>query len=144
VSFLTGFSIAGRLGFGRLGDIFSKRYLMMVAVALQMIAYVVLLQTKDITMFYIYASLVGLGMGGLVPILSAIFAEYFGRTNYGAVYGLSTFLRWIGMAVGPTYAGWIFDTTGSYHIAFLTCIILAFIAIILLGWLKAPKRAEKD
>jgi MFS family permease len=81
---------------------------MMVAVALQMIGYVVLLRTENITMFYIYASLVGLGMGGLVPILSAIFAEYFGRTNYGAVYGLSTFLRWIAWQWDPhTPAGYL-------------------------------------
>ena len=138
ISLLTAFSIPGRLGFGKLGDIIDKRYVFMIGTSLQVVAFFVLLATTNMTMLYIYSFLLGLNIGGMSPILPGIIADYFGQKHFGAIYGFTIFATYIGMAIGPVYGGWIFDVTNSYFIAFLTSIVLSFIAIVLVYLAKKP------
>ena len=138
VGLLCAFSIPGRLGFGKLGDIMDKRYVMMMAASLQVVAFAILLKTTNLTMLYIYSSLIGFGMGGLTPILPGLLADYFGRSHFGAIYGASGMVSTLGLMIGPVYGGWIFDTTKSYSLAFLSGIIITLLAIILIY--LAPKQ----
>lgn len=57
---LTAFSILGRLGFGRLGDVIDKRFVFMIGTSLQIAALTVLMETTNVTMLYIYSFLIGL------------------------------------------------------------------------------------
>ncbi|TEU04928.1 MAG: MFS transporter, partial [Dehalococcoidia bacterium] len=123
VGLLCAFSIPGRLGFGKLGDIMDKRYVMMMAASLQVIAFVILLKTTNLTMLYIYSCLIGVSIGGLTPILPGLLTDYFGRNHFAAIYGASGMVNTLGLMIGPVYGGWIFDTTGSYSLAFLSGII---------------------
>ncbi|MFW6150094.1 MAG: MFS transporter [Chloroflexota bacterium] len=138
VGFLTAFSIAGRLGFGRLGDILDKRYVFMLATCLQVAAFTVLLRTTNVGMLYVYAFLIGVNVGGLAPILPGLIVDYFGRAYFGVTYGISFFVLTLGQVVGPFYGGWVFDTTGSYHIAFLTSVVLSLVAITLVYFAGKP------
>jgi len=138
VSMLCAFSIPGRLGFGKLGDIMDKRYVMMMAASLQVIAFVILLKTTNLTMLYIYSCLMGVGVGGLTPILPGLLADYFGGSHFGTIYGAAGMVNTLGIMIGPVYGGWIFDSTGSYSLAFLSGIIVTSLAVILVY--LAPKR----
>lgn len=129
VSVLCAFSIPGRLGFGRLGDVMDKRYVMMMAASLQVAAFAVLLKTTNLAMLYVYSALVGFGIGGLTPILPGLVADYFGRRQFGAVYGALEMVTMLGIMIGPIYGGWIFDTTKSYYLAFLSGIIITLLAV---------------
>ena len=139
VGLLCAFSIPGRLGFGKLGDIMDKRYVMMMAASLQVIAFAILLKTTNLTMLYIYSSLIGFGMGGLTPILPGFLADYFGRNHFAAIYGASGMVNTLGLMIGPVYGGWIFDTTGSYSLAFLSGIIITLLAIVLIYLAPKPR-----
>jgi len=139
VGLLCAFSIPGRLGFGRLGDVIDKRFVFVIAASFQIAAFIVLVNTTNVTMLYIYSLLIGVGMGGVGPILPGLIADYFGSKYFGGIYAASFFVLLFGTVIGPVYAGWIFDTTGSYSFAFLTSIVLSFVAIIsvyLSGWEK--------
>ena len=138
VSMLCAFSIPGRLGFGKLGDIMDKRYVMMMAASLQVIAFVILLKTTNLTMLYIYSCLMGVGVGGLTPILPGLLADYFGGSHFGTIYGAAGMVNTLGIMIGPVYGGWIFDSTGGYSLAFLSGIIVTSLAVILVY--LAPKR----
>jgi MFS family permease len=131
VGLLCAFSIPGRLGFGKLGDIMDKRYVMMMAASLQVLAFVILLRTTNLTMLYIYSCLIGVSIGGLTPILPGLLADYFGGSHFGTIYGASGMVNTLGLMIGPVYGGWIFDTAGSYHLAFLSGIILTLLAVVL-------------
>jgi MFS family permease len=131
VGLLCAFSIPGRLGFGKLGDIMDKRYVMMMAAGLQVLAFVILLRTTNLTMLYIYSCLIGVSIGGLTPILPGLLADYFGGSHFGTIYGASGMVNTLGLMIGPVYGGWIFDTAGSYHLAFLSGIILTLLAVVL-------------
>jgi len=137
VSMLCVFSIPARIGFGKLGDIMDKRYVVMIAAGLQAVAFVVLLKTTNLAMLYVYSALIGVGVGGLTPILPGLVADYFGRRHFGAIYGATEMVTTLGQMVGPVYGGWIYDTTGSYHLAFLSGIIIALLAVVLVY--LAPK-----
>jgi len=139
VGLLCAFSIPGRLGFGKLGDIMDKRYVMMMAASLQVIAFAILLKTTNLTMLYIYSSLIGVGMGGLTPILPGLLTDYFGRSHFAAIYGASGMVNTLGLMIGPVYGGWIFDTTGSYSLAFLSGIIITLLAVIIIYLAPKPR-----
>jgi MFS family permease len=131
VSMLCVFSIPARIGFGKLGDIMDKRYVVMVGASLQAVASVVLLKTTNLAMLYVYSALVGIGVGGLTPILPGLVFDYFGRRHFGTIYGALEMVTTLGIMLGPVYGGWIYDATNSYHLAFLSGMILALLAIIL-------------
>jgi len=132
VSMLCVFSIPARIGFGKLGDIMDKRYIVMMGAGLQAVAFVVLLQTTSLAMLYLYSAVVGIAAGGLTPILPGLVADYFGRRHFGAIYGATEMVTTLGQMAGPVYGGWIYDTTGSYYSAFLSGIIIALLAVILI------------
>jgi MFS family permease len=139
VGLLCAFSIPGRLGFGRLGDIMDKRYVMMTAAILQIVAFATLLQTTNLTMLYVYSALIGVGVGGLTPILPGLLVDHFGGSHFGAIYGAAGMVNTLGMMIGPVYGGWIFDTTGSYSLAFLSAIIITLVAIVLIYLAAKPR-----
>jgi MFS family permease len=138
VGVLCAFSIPGRLGFGRLGDVMDKRYVMMMAASLQVAAFAILLKTTNLAMLYVYSALVGFGVGGLTPILPGLVADYFGRRQFGAVYGALEMVTMLGIMIGPVYGGWIFDTTKSYSLAFLSGIIITLLAVVLVYLVPKP------
>ncbi|MFU8796379.1 MAG: MFS transporter, partial [Dehalococcoidia bacterium] len=115
VGALSAFSIPGRLGFGRLGDMIDKRYVLMLAAAMQLTAFIIILLADRPLMIYLYSCLLGFGIGGLTPILPGLIADYFGRNHFSAIYGTLYMVTTLGFMIGPVYGGWTYDATGSYH-----------------------------
>ena len=144
VGLLSAFSIPGRLGFGRLGDVVDKRYVFMMGTSLQIVAFIVLMKTTNLTMLYIYSLLLGINIGGMTPILPGLLLDHFGKKYFGVIYGVSFFMLSLGGAIGPIYGGWIFDITGSYSVAFLTSIILSIIAMIAVYLSGVPPKTLKQ
>jgi len=131
VGLLSAFSIPGRVAFGKLGDAIDKRYVMMIAATIQLVAFVMLLQVISLPLLYIYSCLLGFGIGGLTPILPGLLADYYGRNHFSAIYGAAYVVTTIGFMIGPVYGGWIFDNTGRYYFAFISAITITLLAIIL-------------
>jgi len=94
-------------------------------------------------MLYLYSVLLGVGIGGMLPIIAGLIAEHFGRKSFSIIYGASFFWLNLGNVIGPLYGGWIFDSTGSYTPAFMTCILLS-IAAIVLAYLSGRSNAIRN
>jgi MFS family permease len=137
VSMLCVFSIPARIGFGKLGDIMDKRHIVMMGAGLQAVAFLVLLRTSNLATLYLYSAVAGIAAGGLTPILPGLVADYFGRRHFGAIYGATEMVTTLGQMVGPVYGGWIYDATRSYYLAFLSGIIIALLAVVIVY--LAPK-----
>jgi MFS family permease len=69
------------------------------------------------------------GFGGPIPLLPAIQADYFGTKAFATVRGLMAIGYTIPGVLGPWFAGWICDRTGSYNLAFVIFSILSACAI---------------
>ena len=81
----------------------------------------------------------GLGMGGIIPLWGATIGAGFGRNAFGSVMGLMIPVMVPIHILGIPYAGWVFDRTGSYEIAFLTFIGLCVVSILVLAFLRLPE-----
>lgn len=69
-----------------------------------------------------FVPLFGLGYGGLVVLWPLAVGHDFGTRAFGAIAGVvGTVALSIGGAIGPVVAGALYDKTGNYLIAFLSC-----------------------
>ncbi|MSQ22664.1 MAG: MFS transporter [Dehalococcoidia bacterium] len=75
----------------------------------------------------------------------ALIGQFFGRRNFGSLRGIVTLLQSIMSFLGPLVAGFVYDSTKSYRIAFIA-IGVTYSCSGLLYWFMrapaAPKRAE--
>jgi MFS family permease len=142
IGLLTLVSIIGRLSFGFLGDYVTKRYLFMVAYALTGAGLLVLMNARTMGMVYVFIFLFGVGFGGTVPLMPAIRAEYFGRAALGKIQGFMNPVMMFAGAVGPIFAGYVFDTTGSYRISFMVTGLLTFCASVAVFFARPSRPPE--
>ena len=71
----------------------------------------------------VFALVFGLFYGGFVALVPAFTADLFGLRAMSAVLGVLYTSVAFGTLLGPTLAGWVFDTTGSYTWPILICTI---------------------
>jgi len=130
-SIIAGISVIGRLSAGFISDKVGGRLLLIACVALAALALIWLLFAKEIWMLYVFAVIFGVGYGGSVPLQTIISVELFGLGSLGMILAALVFCGTIGGALGAPLAGSIFDATGDYGLAFLICVIICALAIIL-------------
>ena len=75
--------------------------------------------------------------------MPAIKGDYFGRLNYGSIFGLSGMVQMAGSMLGTIFAAYVFDTTGDYRFAFLTFAVLLSISAGLFATLTPPRYRQQ-
>ena len=133
-------NILGRLALSAAAGKIGGRVVLTFCLAIQVLALSILVRASELNMFYVAAAIVGLGYGGVTPIVSTLLGSYFGTRSLGSIYGTLTFAYTLGIAIGPFLAGYIFDVTGNYSIAFLSAAIVMSAALLLSLFLKPPKK----
>lgn len=129
-----GFGIFGKLTFGSLIDRWDVRHALWLGIASQVLGQLIMLLLPGYTPFLIGACFFGFGMGGVVPMQGAVVGAAFGRASFGRVLGAMRPPMAVIHLAGVPFAGWIYDTTGDYTVAFTTFIILyLFAAAAVLG-----------
>ena len=126
---ITGCSLIGRLGFAWLGDIYDKRRLMAIAVAVQTIGVFIFASISSPWMIIPFLLTFGPGYGAPIPLMGAIQADYFGTKAFGSLRGLFSIGYALPGIVAPFFAGWIYDVQGSYRLAFYIFAGLCIFAI---------------
>ncbi len=140
---LMGFmSIPGRLLFGFLGDRFTKRYLLTITYALQALGILILLTAESIVQIYFFTLVFGLGWGA-PGLLLATRGDYFGRKHFATIAGVQQSIVAIGTIAGPVFAGWIYDVSHSYDIAFIAFIISVSVGAVICFFSKPPKPPQR-
>jgi MFS family permease len=95
---------------------------------------------QDHVLLLLYA-LSGFGFGMRIAQLSTIPADVFAGPHLGAILGVVQAGGGLGGAIGPYLAGWLFDVTGSYRLAFLAaCVAVAGSAVA--AWFAARATAS--
>lgn len=124
-------SIAGRLFFGWLGDKVDRR--LATAGAFVMIGLgIFCFGFASIAGFWLvipFVFLFGIGYGGSNSLRIALAREYFGRANFGSIFGLVMGISVVGGIVAPPLAGWVYDTWGSYQAIWFVYAVLPFAAL---------------
>jgi MFS family permease len=129
---------AGRIGLGFIGDKFGNRRTLYISYALIGLSFLGLAVSHTVGMLYVFAVIFG-ALFGVGILLVPIIAEYFGFKGLGLISGLVVFSNSFGGAIGPPVAGGIFDASGSYTIAFISCAVIGVAAGVFI-WLLKPVR----
>ena len=61
-----------------------------------------------------YVLMFGIGYNGMAPVYASAVSDQFAGKNLGTIFGLLDLGFGLGSAVGPWWAGWMFDRYGSY------------------------------
>jgi len=129
VSFMAITNMSGRIIGGFISDRIGRINTLFLIFVLQML---------NMLGFMFYASLptliigiIGIGFcfGALLSLFPALTAEQYGLKNYGANYGV-VYLAWgLSGVVAPVLADYIYDTTGTFFMAYLICAVMMLVML---------------
>ena len=84
----------------------------------------------------------GAGLGGRMPLTTAIPGEYFGRKAFATITGIGMVPRWALMLAAPLFAAAMFDARGNYTLAFLILGCLGAMSGVLYLFAKKPEPVD--
>jgi MFS family permease len=132
-------SILGRFGFGWLSDRVEKRVVMAVAFLIMAGGLLAFSFVHIPGMLLVFLLLFSPGFGGSMVLRGAILRDYFGTQAFGKLIGIVMGAGSVGGIIGPTVAGWIFDTLGSYRPVWFVLSGLTFLASALVLQVRPAK-----
>jgi len=123
------FNIAGCFAFGWAGGHYSKKRLL-AAIYIVRGALILFLMSAPLTPSTLYVFAAGMGLTWLstVPLTNGLVGQIFGLRYMAMLSGIVFFGHQIGSFVGIWLAGWLYDSTGSYNIAFMIAVGLGVFA----------------
>lgn len=78
-------------------------------------------------------AVIGLSLGAGVDVMTYLASRYFGMRHYGLVFGTMGGMMSLGIGFGPTFAGMMFDSFGSYDMMFSVLIPIFALGAVLIG-----------
>ena len=131
LTIIGGLSIPGRIVMGSITDRVGDKLALITSLVLLSLSLFWFGVAREVWMLCLIAAIFGFAYGGSLAVMSPLVAHLFGLDSLGIILGIITFSGTIGGAIGPLVAGYIFDTTDSYQLAFSVCGAISIIAIIL-------------
>jgi MFS family permease len=135
-------SALGPLIFGWLSDRIKVKFTGLIAVTLLTVSIIILIQINIDTppwFIWLYATILGLGIGGWMPTMSLLASSNFGLIAYGTIYGALNAFQSAGGAVAPIFSGYLYDRTGTYEQAFIITVIIIALGIPIIVAMRRPK-----
>ena len=130
----------GRLIGGFLGDKLGLRRVAASAFILQGVGVVILALATTTFHVMVFATVFGVSFGMRGTLMTVLRAEVFGRENFSRLAGLMDPISSVSVVATPLLAALVYDSLGSYQIAFLILAALnASGALLLLGIRLRPR-----
>ena len=143
VGFAPVIGLAGRFGFGWLGERWGGRYPLSLALGLQAlgVATLAVVHGNADPTLYLFGVIYGVGQGGIFLLSPMIQREYFGTRSFGTIQGLLLGPSSLISALAPLMIGAYVDQYASYRPVFWICVILvSAVMTILVVWGAGPSR----
>tara|TARA_B110000116_G_scaffold136460_1_gene118435 strand:+ start:18 stop:1001 length:984 start_codon:yes stop_codon:yes gene_type:complete len=136
--------VASKVIFGRVSENTTARWAYAMVVGIQVIgvAAFIFFSSDNFILIFISLSVFGLGMGGIGALGPLAVTELFGMKNYGTLNGLIRQGVIIPGIVGPLLAGAIYDSQGSYDLAFKIILGFLFLSFVCFVLASPPAREE--
>ncbi|HZS67560.1 MAG TPA: MFS transporter [Burkholderiales bacterium] len=106
--------LGGRVVLGLLGDRYGAKRVLIAGLMLQALGAGSFVFVNRLQEFYAVAAVFGFAYGGVMPLYAVLARDYFGQQIMGSVLGAAAMVSSLGMALGPSVGGWIYDTFGGY------------------------------
>ncbi len=140
-------AIAGTIFTGTLSDYIGREWSAILAYAISILGVVCALfitNSHQGWLLWLFACLFGLTWGARGPAITAKTADLFPGRQLGTILGVITIGSGIGSAGGSWAAGWIFDLSGSYHLAFILSIVAYVCGCIAFWALRRPPARRRQ
>jgi MFS family permease len=92
---------------------------------------------------YTFFFFFGVGWGATAPLFMSTAADLFKGRIFGLIYGIVEGVMGFGGSIGAWSAGFIFDRTKSYRLAFVLAIVVCFLSAIFI-WIAAPRKIVRS
>ena len=139
--FIFGFalpSLPARLAAGWMADNFDKRLIFGGSLALQMAGTLLFAAATVPWMAFVAAAMMGMGIGTNSPARLSLQAEYWGKGVFGRLSGIQMGISSIPAILAPVFVGFMFDTSGSYRLAFALLTVPLTLAVLLALTIPRP------
>jgi len=115
-----GASVAGRVCLGALSERIGTRISLISLLVFQAASMTWLSAADTPWMLWIFSIAFGFSYGGLASVFPLMTGELFGLRAMGSIFGVILLGATLGGTIGPAMAGFIFDISRTYGIAFLS------------------------
>ena len=132
-------ALIGRVGMGHLADILPRRYAFATSMAMMGVSLFILSSAQSVWQLVLWAVLYGPGYGGGSPTMGAMVGDYYGRKHFGTINGIVHIPMAVTTLVGPVFAGYMFDVTGNYRVAFISFAAISVIGILAAIMARRPQ-----
>ncbi|SDH86475.1 MFS transporter [Alteribacillus bidgolensis] len=116
---------------GQLSRTFGKKNLLVGLYIIRLLAFIWLAISPGIWQLYVFAVVYGASSMPIIPLVTGIIGDKFGKNAMGSILGFSWFIHQVFAALGVFLGGYLRSITGDYTSAFwMGAILLTFGAII--------------
>lgn len=131
-------NMAGKVILGNLSDRIGSHATLALCYGCAGLSMIWLIFARELWGLYLFAAVLGFFYGGWIPMQAAFAGSIFGLSSMGAILGALQMGTSIAGPTGAIVAGYIYDVTGSYYIAFLIGAALFFNAATLVFLVRKP------
>jgi MFS family permease len=134
-------AIVGVIATGTLSDYIGREWAAILAYVVSIVGVICALfidSPDQHLLLWLHACLFGITWGARGPAVTAKTADLFPGPHLGAILGVITVGSGLGAAIGSWGAGWIYDVSGSYRLAFILSIVSYVIGVVAFWALRRP------
>jgi sugar phosphate permease len=142
VTLITIMQFAGNLTGGIMGDRFNQRLIVTGCLLVHMVALLLMAYAWTLPIVILGAMMHGFAWGVRGPLMGSMRADYFGRTSFGMILGLSSLIVMFGSILGPIIAGVLADQTGDYKLGFTVLAVFAGLGSLFFFFAQRPRLPE--
>jgi MFS family permease len=143
IALMLGLGVISRLASGAVADGIGAGPMLILGSSMQAAALLLYLFFNSKSSLYLISGLFGLFQGGIVPMYAVIIRKYLPPREAGTRISLVLMATVLGMACGGLAAGYIYDATGSYRLAFLHGFLWNCVNLALVSWLIVWPRLQR-
>ena len=137
-------AVPGQIALGHLSDRIGREWAWTVGCLGFVVCYLLLIAMQHApspALLYLMVGAQGLLGYGVTPVMGAIVVEIFQGRRFATIFGTVMVALLAGSALGPWLTGLLYDTTGSYALAFWIAAGLSVMSIVAV-WLAAPRKVR--
>jgi MFS family permease len=130
----------GKIVFGKLLDYLGPRRALWISLLCHGLGIATLIFSQNLYTLLFSVSIMGLGLGGSIPLMNSTFSIAFDNVNFGKARGLAVPCMVPMQIVAAPLSGWFYDIYGNYTLAFSINVFLCVLAGIIVFFLQLPER----
>ncbi|MHA0858112.1 MFS transporter [Paenibacillus sp. CMAA1364] len=121
---------------GQLTRAMGKKNLLVILYIVRLLAFIWIAVSPGIWQLYIFAVVYGISSMPIIPLVTGIIGDKFGKNAMGSILGFSWFIHQVFAALGVFLGGYLRTMTGNYGLAFWLGAALLVFGVVLTTLIK--------